>query len=63
VRALLRQDHAFFDVYDVSGIASQVEANAHRYRRGVGRKFAEGIESTVAGIGGLVYALVRTFVK
>jgi hypothetical protein len=59
VRALLRQDHAFFDVCDASGIASQVEANANKYRRGVGRKFAEGIESTVAAVGGLVYAFVR----
>jgi hypothetical protein len=59
VRALLRQDHAFFDVYDASGIASQVEANANKYRRGVGRKCAEGIESTVAAAGGLVYAFVR----
>lgn len=47
--ALLRQDQAFYDVYDVGGVASQVEANANKYRRGVGRKFAEGIEFATTG--------------
>jgi ATP-binding cassette subfamily B (MDR/TAP) protein 1 len=38
-QALLRQDPAFFDVYDVSGIATGVAPAANRFRRGVGRKF------------------------
>ena len=57
--ALLRQDQAFYDVYDVGGVASQVEANASKFRRGIGRKFAEGIEFATTGVFGLAYALVR----
>lgn len=37
--ALLRQDPAFFDVYNVSGIATGVGPAANRFRRGLGRKF------------------------
>jgi ATP-binding cassette subfamily B (MDR/TAP) protein 1 len=37
--ALIRQDQAFFDCYDISGIASAVTPSANRYRRGLGRKF------------------------
>lgn len=37
--ALLRQDQAFFDVYDISGIASGVTAASNKYRRALGRKF------------------------
>jgi ATP-binding cassette subfamily B (MDR/TAP) protein 1 len=55
--ALLRQDPAFFDVYDVSGIASGVAPAANKYRRGVGRKFGEGVQFLTTGIGGLGYAM------
>jgi len=58
-KALLRQDQAFFDVYDVGGIANSVNPAATRYRRGIGRKFGEGIEFLTCGIGGVVYALVE----
>jgi ATP-binding cassette, subfamily B (MDR/TAP), member 1 len=37
--SLLRQDQAFFDVYDISGIASGVTAASNKYRRAMGRKF------------------------
>jgi ATP-binding cassette, subfamily B (MDR/TAP), member 1 len=40
-RALLRQDPAFFDVNDISGLAALVGPSAAKYRRGVGRKFGE----------------------
>eukprot|EP00980_Cylindrotheca_fusiformis_P007164 scaffold1505_cov118-Cylindrotheca_fusiformis.AAC.14 len=60
-RALLRQDPAFFDVYDVGGIASNVSPAANRYRRGLGRKFGEGIQFTTAGIGGIVYAMFASW--
>jgi ATP-binding cassette subfamily B (MDR/TAP) protein 1 len=59
--ALLRQDQAFYDVYDVGGIASQVEANASKYRRGIGRKFGEGIEFATTGVFGLGYALYSSW--
>mmetsp|Transcript_17883 Transcript_17883/g.31282 ORF Transcript_17883/g.31282 Transcript_17883/m.31282 type:complete len:866 (+) Transcript_17883:171-2768(+) len=55
--ALLRQDTAFYDVYDISGIATGVAPAANRYRRGVGRKFGEGIQFFTTGVGGLAYAL------
>ena len=55
--ALLRQDPAFFDVHDIGGISSNLGPASNRFRRGVGRKFGEGIQFLTTGIGGLVYAL------
>jgi ABC-type multidrug transport system fused ATPase/permease subunit len=37
--SLLRQDQSFYDVYDISGIASGLTAASNRYRRAMGRKF------------------------
>jgi len=58
-KALLRQDQAFFDVHDVGGIANAVNPAAIKYRRGVGRKFGEGIEFFTCGVGGVVYAIIE----
>lgn len=54
-KALLRQDAAFFDVYNISGIAGQVGPNSNKYRRGMGRKFGEGIQFSTTVIFGIVY--------
>jgi ATP-binding cassette subfamily B (MDR/TAP) protein 1 len=59
--ALLRQDSAFFDVHDIGGIASNVGPSANRYRRGVGRKFGEGIQFLTTGIGGIGYAMYASW--
>jgi len=56
-QALLRQDVAFFDVHDVGGIATSITPAANRYRRGVGRKFGEGIQFFTTGVGGIAFAL------
>lgn len=56
-KALLRQDQAFFDVYDVGGLANSVNPSANQYKRGVGRKFGEGIEFATMAFGGFIYAL------
>jgi ATP-binding cassette subfamily B (MDR/TAP) protein 1 len=50
--ALLRQDPAYFDVNDIGGIATNVGPSANRYRRGLGRKFGEGIQFFTTGVGG-----------
>jgi len=60
-QALLRQDPAFFDVHDVGGIAATVGPSANRYRRGVGRKFGEGIQFFTTGVGGIGYALFSSW--
>ena len=52
-KALLRQDTAFFDVHDAGGIAGQVGPSSNKYRRGVGRKFGEGVQFLTTGIGGV----------
>jgi len=54
---LIRQDPAFFDVYDVGGIANSVSPAATKYRRGMGRKFGEGIQFFTTGVGGIIYAM------
>ena len=59
--SLLRQDQAFYDVYDISVIATGVNAASNKYRRAMGRKFGEGIQFTTTGIGGIVYALFASW--
>eukprot|EP00980_Cylindrotheca_fusiformis_P014873 scaffold4061_cov108-Cylindrotheca_fusiformis.AAC.1 len=59
--ALLRQDPAFFDVHDIGGIASSVSPSANHYRRGLGRKFGEGIQFATTGVGGVAYALYSSW--
>jgi ATP-binding cassette subfamily B (MDR/TAP) protein 1 len=60
-RALLRQDPAFFDVHDIGGIAATVGPSANRYRRGLGRKFGEGIQFFITGVGGIGYAMYASY--
>ena len=51
--SLLRQDTSYFDVHDAGGIAGQVGPSSNKYRRGVGRKFGEGIQFLTTGVGGI----------
>lgn len=60
-KALIRQDPAFFDVNDVGGIASNVGPAANRYRRGLGRKFGEGIQFFTTGVGGIGYSMYASW--
>jgi ATP-binding cassette, subfamily B (MDR/TAP), member 1 len=55
--ALLRQDAAYFDVHDISGIAGQIGPNTIKYRRGLGRKFGEGIQFLTTAFGGVGFAM------
>ena len=59
--ALLRQDCAFFDVYDVSGIAATIGGNSSKYRRGVGSKFGEFLQYNTNFVGGLVFAFYSSW--
>jgi ATP-binding cassette, subfamily B (MDR/TAP), member 1 len=59
--ALLRQDAAYFDVNDVGGIAGQVGPSSNKYRRGLGRKFGEGIQFLTTGVGGLAFAFYSSW--
>jgi ATP-binding cassette, subfamily B (MDR/TAP), member 1 len=59
--ALLRQDTAYFDIYDAGGIANQVGPSATKFRRGVGRKCGEGIQFLTTGLGGLAYAFYSSW--
>ncbi|CAB9507684.1 Leptomycin B resistance protein pmd1 [Seminavis robusta] len=59
--ALLRQDAAFFDIYDVPGIATQVQPTCYQYRRGMGSKFGEGIQYATTVVGGVGFAFVASW--
>ena len=59
--ALLRQDAAFFDVYDISGIAASIQPNATKFNRGMGRKLGEGIEFMTTFVGGIGYAFYSSW--
>jgi len=54
--ALLRQDMAYFDIADVSGTATIVNANGRRYKKGLGRKLGEGIQFLITVAGSLAFA-------
>jgi ATP-binding cassette subfamily B (MDR/TAP) protein 1 len=56
-RALLRQDPAFFDVYDIGGLATTVGSNANKYRFGIGLRFGQGIQFLTTAVAGVGYAL------
>ena len=59
--ALLRQDAAYFDVYDISGIAASIQPNAIKYQRGMGVKFGEGIQFASTFLGGIIYAFYSSW--
>jgi ATP-binding cassette, subfamily B (MDR/TAP), member 1 len=59
--ALLRQDAAFFDVYDVSSIASSIQSTCYLYRRGMGAKFGEGIQYLTTVVCGVAFAFVASW--
>jgi hypothetical protein len=53
----LRQDAAFFNVHDITGImASTIGANSKMFHRGLSRKFGKGIQFGTTFLGGIVYA-------
>lgn len=54
-QSLLRQDTAYFDVYDISGIAATIGPNSNQYRRGLA-KMGEFIQFSTNFVGGLVFA-------
>lgn len=56
-RALLRQDPAFYDVYDIGGLATTIGSNANQYRLGIGLRFGQGIQFLTTAIAGVGYAL------
>uniref|UniRef100_A0A7S4NGQ8 ABC transmembrane type-1 domain-containing protein n=1 Tax=Odontella aurita TaxID=265563 RepID=A0A7S4NGQ8_9STRA len=59
--ALLKQDAAFYDVYDPSVLAPTVEPHSRKVRRGLGRKLGEGVQFLTAFVGGLVYAFLSSW--
>lgn len=60
-QALLRQDTAFFDVFDVSGIAATIGPNSNKYRRGLGSKFGEFLQFSTNCVGGVIYAFYASW--
>lgn len=59
--ALLRQDSAYFDVYNVPGVAAGIQPTCYRYRRGMGSKFGEGIQYATTVVGGVGFAFVASW--
>ena len=59
--ALLRQDAAFHDIHEVSGMATALSSAANKMKRGLGRKLGEGIQFGTTFIGGIVYAFYASW--
>lgn len=59
--ALLRQDSAFYDVYDISGMAASIQPNAVKFQRGTGRKLGEGLQFFTTFVGGIGYAFYASW--
>jgi len=53
--ALLRQDMAYFDIKDVAAQSTIISTNAVKFKKGTGRKLAEGIQFLTTSIGGIAY--------
>jgi ATP-binding cassette subfamily B (MDR/TAP) protein 1 len=60
-KALLRQDTAFFDVFDVSGIAATIGPNSNKFSRGLGSKFGEGLQFGTTFVFGIIYAFYASW--
>lgn len=60
-QALLRQDMAYFDVYDVAGLAASVGPDSNKFHRGIGKKLGEGIQFFSTFVGGLIYAFYTSW--
>jgi ATP-binding cassette subfamily B (MDR/TAP) protein 1 len=59
--ALLRQDPAFYDVYDISGMAASIQPNSNKFQRGTGRKLGEGIQFFTTFVGGIGYSFYASW--
>lgn len=59
--ALLRQDMAYYDIKEVSSQATVIAAQANKFKRGVGKKLAEGIQFFITIIGGFIYAFYESW--
>ena len=60
-QALLRQDTAFFDVYDVAGLSSTIGPNSAKFQRGMGKKLGEGIQFFTSFVGGVIFAFFSSW--
>jgi len=60
-KALIRQDAAYFDINEVSGLASSIGSNTNKVRRGLGLKLGEGIQFGTTFIGGIGYAFYSSW--
>lgn len=55
-QALLRQDMTYYDIKDISSTATIISTNGLKFQRGLGNKFAGGIQSAATFLGGICYA-------
>ena len=60
-QALLRQDLAYFDVYDVAGLAASIGPDSTKFHRGIGKKFGDGIKHLSTFVGGLIFAFYSSW--
>ena len=60
-QALLRQDMAFYDIMDLSGVATMISTNAEKYNRGLGNKLGLAIQFTFTFTGGIAYAFYASW--
>ena len=59
--SLLRQDAAFYDVYDVAGMAARVGPDSRKFHKGIGKKLGEGVQFFTTFLGGLAYAFYSSW--
>ena len=59
--ALLRQDMAYHDIRDSTGEATLITINGNKYRKGIGKKLAAGLQYLVTFVAGMVYAFYASW--
>ena len=59
--ALLRQDMTYHDIRDSTGEATSITINGNKYRKGMGKKLAAGVQYSVTFVAGLVYSFYASW--
>lgn len=58
---LLQQDTTYFDLTDVAGIATMIEGEGNKIKKGLGRKLGEGFQFFITMIGGFAYGFYASW--
>jgi ATP-binding cassette subfamily B (MDR/TAP) protein 1 len=59
--SLLHQDMQYHDIRDSMGEATLISLNGNKYRKGVGKKMAAGVQFLMTFLGGMAYSFYASW--